>query len=330
MRARLAGLLAVALVTVSAIGVASASASTEFGDSCLANRLSYSTPPITIFGISAPADPLPITAPSAGVITKWKVNLVPVPISFPQTLKVLHPSGGNTVQIVGDATGSITGGLNTFDTRIPVQAGDRVGLYGSTAVVGSEEIGNLYCETGEANVIGGTLGSATVGSTETFVQEPSGVRIPVSAVLEPDADHDGYGDETQDKCPTSAATQAPCPAPAPPLTLSASSTARKGLVTVLVTSSAQAPVTVAGTVKLGKGKSASLSGGTQVVVPGAIAKFTLLFGAKLKAKLKQLSPKQSLTLNLSATAPNASGAISATSLTAKLKGQKKPAHHKKR
>lgn len=329
MRARLVALLAGALIAVSAIGVASASAASEFGDSCLANRLSYTSPPITLFDVSAPADPLPITAPSAGVITKWKVNLVPVPISFPQTLKVLHPNGGDTVQIVGDATGSITGGLNTFDTRIPVQTGDRVGLFGSTTVVGSEEIGNLFCETGEANVIGGTLGSATVGSTETFVQEPSAVRVPVSAVVEPDADNDGYGDETQDKCPTSAATQAACPAPAPPVTLSTSSIAKKGLATVLITSNAQAPVTVAGTVKLGKGKTASLSGGTQIVVPGAIAKFTLLFTAKLKAKLKGLSPKQSLTLNLAATAPNAAGAISTSSLTAKLKGQAEPKHHKK-
>ena len=32
-----------------------------------------------------------------------------------------------------------------------------------------------------------------------------GYRINLSASLEPDADHDGYGDETQD-CPTNAAT----------------------------------------------------------------------------------------------------------------------------
>jgi hypothetical protein len=35
------------------------------------------------------------------------------------------------------------------------------------------------------------------------------------ADIEPDADHDGYGDATQDGCPTDTATQAACPAVAP-------------------------------------------------------------------------------------------------------------------
>jgi hypothetical protein len=37
--------------------------------------------------------------------------------------------------------------------------------------------------------------------------------------VEPDADHDGFGDETQDQCPTDASTQGPCPvAPVTPVT----------------------------------------------------------------------------------------------------------------
>src|SRR5262249_49078219 len=39
----------------------------------------------------------------------------------------------------------------------------------------------------------------------------------VSAVIEPDADHDGFGDETQDQCPTQATTQGPCDTAAPAL-----------------------------------------------------------------------------------------------------------------
>ena len=114
------------------------------------------------------------------------------------------------------------------------------------------------------------------------------------------------------------------PDPCPVVTLGVSSTARKGLATVLVTSSFQAPVTVTGTVNLGKGKQAKLSGGTQIVAPGAIAKFTMLFPQNLKAKLKELLRKRFLTLNVLATAPNVVGAPTVTSLTAKLRGQKKP------
>jgi hypothetical protein len=38
-------------------------------------------------------------------------------------------------------------------------------------------------------------------------------RPNISAVLEPDADNDGYGDVSQDACPQSAQTQVACPAP---------------------------------------------------------------------------------------------------------------------
>jgi hypothetical protein len=42
------------------------------------------------------------------------------------------------------------------------------------------------------------------------------VIIPLNADLEPDADGDGFGDITQDGCPTSAATQGACPPEPPP------------------------------------------------------------------------------------------------------------------
>ncbi len=315
----------------SVFGVAAASAATEFGDNCVGNTLTETTP-VTVFDISVPGNTLPIAAPSGGVITKWKVNLVPAPVTFPQTLKVLHPNGPNTVQIVGEATGNITGGSNSFDTRVPVQAGDLVGLFGSNAVIGSEEVGNLVCEVSEKTVYGGFLGSGGgVGSTTPFITVPeSEVRIPVFAVLEPDADNDGYGDETQDKCPTSAATHDACPAPTvvPPVTLSTSATSKKGSAKILVTSSTQASVTVVGTVRLGKGKTAKLNGGTQLVSPGTLAKFTLLFPKALKEKLKALSPKRSLTLTVTTTAPNSAGALTTNELKVKLKGQAKPVSRK--
>jgi hypothetical protein len=321
MRAKFAGLLAGTLVAVSAFGATSASAATEFGDSCIANTSGKASVPTTLFALTAAGDPLPLTAPSAGVITKWKFNVVSeaAGATFPQTLKVLHQTGPN-VQVVGESAQNVTGGPNSFDTRIPVQAGDRLALFAPTGTY------LLYCEApGSKNRVGAFEGPAGIGSSATFIEIDDEARIPASAIVEPDADNDGYGDETQDKCPQSAAAQVACPL----IALSTSSTARRGLVTVLITSSSQATVTVAGTVKLGKGKSAKLSGGTQIVAPGTLAKFTLLFPEKLKAKLKTLSPKQSLTLNLAATAPNVVGAVSASNLKLKLKGQAKPKRHKK-
>jgi hypothetical protein len=42
-----------------------------------------------------------------------------------------------------------------------------------------------------------------------FLDQP--VEVAYNADVEPDADQDGYGDETQDLCPTSATTALPCP-----------------------------------------------------------------------------------------------------------------------
>jgi hypothetical protein len=39
--------------------------------------------------------------------------------------------------------------------------------------------------------------------------------VPISATIEGDADRDGYGDETQDQCPTLASTHDPCPGTVP-------------------------------------------------------------------------------------------------------------------
>jgi hypothetical protein len=319
--------IAGAMAAISLIGASGAAAATEFGSQCTANRAekggSYAVVQLSQGGVAT-------AAPVSGVVTNWKINLAPVPLSLPQQLKVFRPTASpSQFQVVGEsAMANVVPGQNTFATRIPIQAGDHIGLFASS------EYGALFCgETPESeapgNSIGFIPGNPTVGSTATLTDPPVEGLVPAAAVIEPDADNDGYGDETQDKCPQNAAVQASCPVPVPAVTLSASAIAKKGLVTVLITSNSQAPVTVTGTVKLGKGKSAALSGGTQIVVPGVISRFTLLFPEKLTSKLKQLSRKQFLWLNLAATAPNSAGAITTSNLKVKLKGQAKPRLHAK-
>jgi hypothetical protein len=255
------------------------------------------------------------------VITSWtfRTNLSLPPSTLSQALKVFRSTGAPTqYQVIGESAASlISTGTNTFNTRIPVQAGDFLGASGTY----SGTVFTFYCITGNpADRYAFFLGSPTQGSTVNSIAEGEGVLSPVTAKVEPDADGDGFGDETQDKCPQSASLQTPCPVAA----LSVSSVVRKGFVRVLVTSTTQASVKVAGTVKLGKGKKAKLSGSTQVVVPGTIAKFTLIFPAGLKSKLKELSHKQSLQLVLKATAPNVAAGPTVRTLKVKVKGQKKP------
>src|SRR5262249_36776153 len=157
----------------------------------------------------------------------------------------------------------------------PVKAGDYFGTVGS----GFGETVAIYCETkNPGDRLGAFAGNPSLNSTASLMGEEPGFQNPIVVFVEPDADSDGYGDETQDKCPQSAAFQAECPT----VTVDANASARKSSVTVLVTTSNSAPVTVVGAVKLGKGKSAKLTAKAQTVSPGKLGRFTLKFPAKLK------------------------------------------------
>lgn len=299
----------VALV-ISLLGASGASAATEFGDACFGND--DTSAPITIFEISSTENPLPTAAPVSGVVTKMKVNLIGGAPTFPVSLKVLREIAPNTVQIVGEANGTIGAGASSIDARIPIQAGDRLGFFSPSS------FGAIICEEGGGGSIVGIFeGGGTPGGTATFGSGPAPIRVPVFASIEPDADNDGFGDETQDACPQSAATQVACPA----VTLSTTKQVKKGSVVIIVTTSTPAPVTVNGVVKLGKGKKAKLNGGTKNLTPGVLGKFTLKFTKKVKTKLAELSPKQALTLKATVTGTNVAGQVTKKTLKVKLKGQ---------
>lgn len=305
-----------AVVAIAVIGATPASAATEFGSTCSAEKSVPTT--YTLTTLSAPSSTLPLTAPVSGVVTKVKVQLsLPLPLSIPEQVKLLKPAGGKSYTVTSQAeVHTVTGSLVT-ETRMPVQAGERLAVRGLPfTYMGSSYPGyEFYCED-PASVLGVNPADVPQGSTAEFSEAPVG-QLPLSAVIEPDADHDGYGDETQDKCPQSAAVQTECPT----VTVEATASAKRSSVTVLVTTSNPAPVTVAGTVKLGKGKSAKLTSKGQTVSPGKISRFTLKFTKKLKAALSGLSPKQSLKLKVAASATDLIGRVSSKLLTVKLKGQ---------
>ena len=255
-----------------------------------------------------------------GVITRWTFSVVPIPPGvLSQALKIFRSTGGpSQVQVVGEsAPAPIASGVNTFSTRISVHAGDLIGTFGTTP---GEPI-TVFCETTDpGDRVAAIPGNPPLNSTAATTEEGSELQVPITVSVEPDADNDGFGDETQDACPQSATTQAACP----PVTLSSTKQVRKGSVVIVVTSSTEAPVTVTGVAKLGKGKKAKLNGGTKTVVPGTLGKFTLKFSSKLKKKLKELSPKKKLTLKVTVSGTSVAGAVTTKILKVKLKGQAKP------
>jgi hypothetical protein len=147
-----------------------------------------------------------------GVVTSW-AHMAPGPIGFAETmaLKLLRPAGGTQYTVIGQsAVESIFLGPNVFPTQIPVQAGDVLGLYvqhgGNVAYC--QEAAPTSNEGDRTRELNGTQNSP-IGTNLDFatgafpLANEQLARLSVSAVIEPDADGDGLGDETQDPSPPS-------------------------------------------------------------------------------------------------------------------------------
>ena len=138
------------------------------------------------------------TSPITGVLVQWGVR---------------HSSGPMAVDVLKGSTDveesalqvPPTDGIEQFPTRLPIDAGDRLALHAPSG-------GGFVAD---ANVAGVRLDTwqppLAVGETRSpdnfFVDK----ELLLNGTVEADADRDGYGDETQDLCPSNAATHGPCP-----------------------------------------------------------------------------------------------------------------------
>ena len=128
------------------------------------------------------------------------------------TLGVVRPGGGAGVyEIVGtderDAGAPTTDRQTlTFDTRIALKAGDRLGVHTEGPVKAAAD------NASPGQVLHGDSATApAAGQTITISGTYGGTALRLSAGLEPDADGDGFGDVSQDACPAKADRQvAPC------------------------------------------------------------------------------------------------------------------------
>jgi hypothetical protein len=310
--------IAGALLGISLLTAPSGMAATEVGSNCAGSATSSDN---TLLQLAvAPGSSLPITAPAGGVVTRWRVNSNnPAPLV--ETFRVFRSTAvPNQFRVVGESPIQIVvKGLNSFNAQIPIQAGDRFGLYAASPS------GALYCITADpANVLGYFIGDATLGSTKTFGEEKKYVAA-VSAIVEPDADGDGYGDETQDKCPQSAQIQEACP----PLTLSLYSIAHRSSALVLVSASVPSKIKVSARVpgappkkkRAGASATIKLNPVTHLANPGQITKYKLKFPGPLKAALANLPSSRSLALKVKASGANLAGLVRSEERTLRLKGQ---------
>ena len=315
MKKQVGSLVSVLVVAALSVAAAPAAAATEFGNSCKAEQTAPGE--YTLTTLEAPG-PLSVTAPVAGVVTSVKAAAdVEYPFSIPTSVKVLRPTGAtDNFSVTAEETVSMAPNGGTFAVRLPVQVGDRLGLAGVPfSYLGSPFAGlSIYCSLVGA-VLGAAPGAVGLGSSGEFQPVVSGA-VGLVGLIEADADGDGYGDETQDRCPQSAAVQTECPA----ITIDSLNLIGKKSVTVVVTTSIAAPVAVSGTIKLDKGTTVNLKSPTKTVSPGKLKRFQLKFNRTVKRRLKQIEPSQKLTLKITAAATNVAGQVSTDRSSAKLKG----------
>lgn len=158
-------------------------------------------------------DTPPAEASSSGVITTWRARgLGTVRL---RVMRLTSAPTAGSVTVVGgvsSASETLTAALQTFKTRLPIRAGEVVGL-DQPAGLGS---GVLHDPDAPTGVIAGRAFTPAVPLGQSAAHYDGGDwELRLDSTVEPDVDRDGYGDKTQDRCPSSATAQtlAACPSP---------------------------------------------------------------------------------------------------------------------
>jgi hypothetical protein len=287
----------------STLGAAKAEAATEFGRQCdpdqgaasagMALQLSRVTPPVA----------LKTTSP--GVVTAWKVQSAPFLEPRTMVLKVIREVSSEYEVIAESAPEPVVEEPHQFPTRIPVPTGVSFGVTSTKSFPS--------CDAASGDTVAIFTGGAPVGSKAKPFETRTELLLSLAAVVEPDADGDGYGDETQDQCPQSAATQGACP-PAPANGGGGGATFKlKGrpqlegnVVAVKLTASARAAITVSGSIR---GKRAAKPV-TKTISPGETGRVYLQLTKAVKRRLANLPRKRKLRMVVEAKATG-SPAVSA-------------------
>jgi hypothetical protein len=150
--------------------------------------------------------------PFDGVVVRWRV-LSSNSANF--RVRVLSPQSGSGLKVLSSsAVESVNvepsppiGKVTSFATRLSIPAGSYVGLASPTQSLPPIAL----------HVSGATATEYHDAPDGTVITAPGTARsweVAYDADIEPDADHDSYGDITQDSCPSSAAVhEGSCPPP---------------------------------------------------------------------------------------------------------------------
>jgi hypothetical protein len=197
-----------ALLCLTATSSAAAKA-TEFGNRCVGNDTEAGW---TLIGfengegdvvLPSNAGPHELWGAFNAVITHWKVQVGPGIAPLAQQLLAFDGTAESEYRVVAEsAVETLHEGSNEFATRIPLHEYEHIGLRGPTET--------LFCDKAEDNFAGLAKGNIPVGEGRSY-EVLTDTGVPAVAIVEPDVDGDGYGDESQDKCPWRPLFHDPCP-----------------------------------------------------------------------------------------------------------------------
>jgi hypothetical protein len=162
-------------------------------------------------------DPYSGGAPVSGVITRFRVRAYAVDVPGQITFRIADinlPDPNNNDSALATAAGTgptitIAPDEMAIETpitetlgRVPVKQGQHLAI-DTTASIGADynSNGSKFSYVYAPPLVDG---SGARGSNESTNE------LLVAATIEPDADGDGFGDETQDQCSRQATTQGPC------------------------------------------------------------------------------------------------------------------------
>lgn len=136
------------------------------------------------------------TVPAAGVITELRTEDQTL---AGNRLHVFRPRGSDSFTVLASLPVEPATGIIRIPARVPVQPGDVLGV--STGpdpdqhcIIPGSNVASSY------NLVA-TSAAPAPDRGEITLAEADQARLNVAATLEPDADGDAYGDETQDACP---------------------------------------------------------------------------------------------------------------------------------